>query len=274
MKKTNQEEPFKCTKCRKHYWTKSSFKAHMNSYHDEAKRHQCYFCSYATDQKSNIIGHISKHTKEKPYRCEYCFQWFRSEQSVKRHRDGNCNSCNPKLTFPLCYFCDKVLSKNRRLNEHMKMVHLKENFKLCKLCCKYFSSTSAVNHHIRSVHLLQRNYKCQLCSKKFGSISDLNHHIQSAHTKERPFKCYFCSKSFVTLEGLKKHMLIHTREKSLTCYFCRKEFSDEQDLSAHIRRFHTKETPFQCRKCPSNYFSTKATLTRHTRIQHGIRVHQ
>jgi uncharacterized Zn-finger protein len=271
MKSVNRKIPFQCTKCPKQYWTKYHLKAHINVSHDEVKRYQCYFCSLAIFTESQMSQHISKHTKEKPYKCQYCFQSYQKEQSLKSHKDGK--SCNPKLTFPLlrpCYFCGKVLSNNGRLNGHMKIVHLKEDFKLCNICCKYFSSTAAMNRHVRTVHLLEQNYKCQLCSKRFGYNSEMNRHIRSVHTKEKHFKCYFCSKLFVSFEHLKIHTWIHTGEKPLTCYFCQKDISVADDLSAHIRTIHTKERPFKCTECPSRCYSNKKSLNAHVRKQHGM----
>jgi KRAB domain-containing zinc finger protein len=189
-----------------------------------------------------MIRHMPKHTKEKPYKCQYCLQSFQRKQSVKGHKDRK--SCNLKITYPSlspCYFCGRLFSTHLVLNSHMRTVHLKEDSKRCTLCCKYFTST-VINRHIRAVHLHERQYKCQLCSKRWGSNSELNRHIQSVHTKEKPFKCYFCSKSFVDFNGLKLHFRIHTREKPLICYFCLKDFSVVQNLSVHIRRIHTKET--------------------------------
>jgi hypothetical protein len=214
---------------------------------------------------------MSKHTKEKPYKCQYCLQSFQEEGSVKRHRDGKV--CKRKLKYPLpllspCYFCDKMFSTHQNLKVHMKMIHLKEDLRRCNRCYKYFSTT-AINHHI-----LERNYKCQLCSKRFGYKSDLNQHIQSAHTKEKPFKCYFCSKSFINFRVLKFHTWIHTREKSLTCYFCRKDFSFVRDLSIHIGRFHTKERPFKCIQCQLRCYSSKSNLNAHVRKKHGVGLHQ
>jgi KRAB domain-containing zinc finger protein len=270
MKSVHQEIRYQCTKCPKHYSKKKNLKAHRNVSHDDIKRYQCYFCSLATLTESDLIKHMSKHTNEKPYKCQYCCQWYKNELSIKRHKYGK--FCNLKITYPSlspCYFCGKVFSKHQCLNVHMKMVHLKEDFKRCNLCDKNFCSNTAINRHIRTVHLFERKYKCQLCSKRLGSYSDLYHHIQSAHTKEKPFKCYFCSKSFVKHEVLKIHILIHTREKPLTCYFCRKDFLYPEFLSVHIGRNHTKERPFKCMQCPSHYFSSKDTLNRHHRINHS-----
>jgi KRAB domain-containing zinc finger protein len=272
MQSVNRKAPFQCPMCPKQYTIKYVLKAHMNVSHDKVKRYECYFCSFAFFTESQIIKHISNHTKEKPYNSQYLFQWYRKENSVKRHKDGN--SCNRKLTLPLlshCYFCGKVFSTHRNLKGHMKKVHLKEGFKGCNLCSKYFASTSATNHHISSVHLRERNYKCQLCSKRFGYNSELNRHIRSVHTKEKHFKCYFCSKSFVDFEALKLHTWIHTTEKPLTCYFCWKDFSIVRDLLIHIGRIHTKERPFKCMQCPSRCYSSKGDLNQHTRIKHGIR---
>jgi KRAB domain-containing zinc finger protein len=275
MKSVNRKVPFQCTKCPKHYWTKYNFKAHMNVSHDDVKRHQCYFCSYATFKNSEMIRHISKHTKEKPYKCQSCLQSFQEERSVKKHKNGK--SCNLKMTYPSlspCYFCGTVFTMHRILNGHMKTVHLKEGYKRCNLCCKYFYSYADLNRHISSVHWLERNYKCQLCSKTFCSYTALNHHIQSVHTKEKHFKCYFCSKSFVNFGDLRRHTWIHTREKPLTCYFCRKDFSHPVCLSVHIGRIHTKESPFKCTQCPSRCYSSQANLNAHVRKNHGVRFRQ
>jgi KRAB domain-containing zinc finger protein len=242
MKRVNRKVPFQCKKCPKHYWTKCGFKAHMNVSHDEVKRYQCYFCSVAFFAESQLIPHMSKHTKEKPFKCQYCLQSFQAKRYVKKHKDGK--SCNLKITYPLlsqCYFCGIVLLTHPILKTHMKRVHLKEDFKRCNLCCKYFPSTTAVNRH-----------------------------IQGVHTNEKAFKCYFCSKSFVTLPDLTRHMLIHTKETPLKCYFCRKDFSNLNYLSDHIRSIHTKERPFQCILCPSFYYTRKWALDKHVRIKHGI----
>jgi KRAB domain-containing zinc finger protein len=273
MKSVNRKAPFQCPMCHKQYSKKYVLKAHMNVSHDGVKRYQCYFCFAAIFTESDMIEHMFNHTKEKPYKCQYCNQWYRKEDSVNKHKNGK--TCSRKLTYQLpCYFCGKVFLKRRILMSHMKTVHLKEELKQCNLCCKYFSSTIAINRHIRTVHLLERNYQCQLCSKKFGRNEELKNHIQIGHTKEKPFKCYFCSISFVDLEHLKRHMLIHTREKPLTCYFCWKDFSDAYHLSAHIGKHHTKERPFQCVECPSRCYSTKGTFNEHVRRKHGSRVEQ
>jgi KRAB domain-containing zinc finger protein len=275
MKSVSRTAPFQCRKCPKRYRRKYGLKAHMHVSHDEVMRYQCYFCLFTCIRKSDMIQHMSKHTKEKPYKCENCCQSYRKEVSVKRHKYGE--SCRPRITYPLlspCYFCGSVFSTNNISNVHMKSVHLKEGYKRCNLCDKYFSSTTTINLHIRRVHLLERKYKCQLCSKKLGTIAELNLHIQSVHTKEKPFKCYFCSKSFVSLGSLKRHTWIHTKEKALTCYFCRKDFSFLQDLSVHVGRFHTKERPYQCNQCPSCCYSSKYRLNAHVRKKHGTRVQQ
>jgi uncharacterized Zn-finger protein len=271
MKSIKPNVLFQCTKCPKHYRRKLSLKAHLNVTHNKVKQQQCYFCSFAAVKNSHLIQHMSKHTKEKPYKCQYCCQWFRRVDSVRRHKNGN--SCNLKLTYGLlspCYFCCQGFSKQQYLIWHMKKVHLKEDFKRCNLCDKYFCSTTAMNYHITTVHLLQRNYKCQLCFKRLGRNSDLHRHIRSVHTKEKHFKCYFCSKSFVDFEALKLHTWIHTKENPLNCYFCLKDFSFAQNLSVHIGRIHTKERAFKCKQCPSRCYSSKGDLNRHTRLKHGI----
>jgi KRAB domain-containing zinc finger protein len=274
MKSSKQKVQFQCPECRKQYATKQGLKAHINVSHDEVKRYQCYFCSLAASSESDLIKHMSKHTNEKPYKCQYCCQWYKKKRSMKRHKDGK--SCNLRLTYPLlspCYFCGKVFRKYKFLKIHMKTIHLMEDLTRCNTCQKCFPSI-AIKHHTRIVHLFERNHQCQLCSKKFSSNADLYRHIQSVHTKEKPFKCYFCSKSFVDFHGLARHMVIHTREKPLTCYFCRKGFSVPESFSVHIRRIHTKERPFKCMQCPSHSYSTKRILNAHVQKKHGMGVQQ
>jgi uncharacterized Zn-finger protein len=270
MKSVNRKLAFQCKHCPTYYWTKLSLKAHINVSHDKVKRHQCYFCSFAISRESLLIQHMSNHTKEKPYKCQYCLKSFKWNTSVKRHKEGK--ACDRKIKYILvspCYFCGKVFSNRKHLNLHMKTVHLKEGLNCCNLCCKYFSTTT-INRHIRTVHLLERKYKFQLCSKKFKSNANLYRHIRRVHTNEKPLKCYFCSKSFVTLEDLKKHISIHTREKPFSCYFCRKDFPDPVCLSAHIGIIHTKERPFKCSQCSSRCYSMKGALNAHIRRKHGI----
>jgi hypothetical protein len=171
MKILNQEVQFKCTKGPKNYWTKYALQAHMNVSHDNVKQYQCYFCSFAYFEKSLLIHHISKHTKEKPHKCQYCCQWFRGKDSVRRHKNGN--SCNQKLTHQLlrpCYFCGKSLSNHQVLKEHMKTAHLKEDFKRCNLCHKYFSSSTDRNRHIRTVHLSKERISVSYVRKIWAAM--------------------------------------------------------------------------------------------------------
>jgi KRAB domain-containing zinc finger protein len=271
MKSVNRTVLFPCTKCPKQFSTKYGLKIHTNISHDDNKRYQCYFCSLAIFEESGLIQHMSKHTKEKPYKCQHCLQSYQTQRSVKSHEDGKI--CSWRQTFRLpnqCYFCDKVFLKRRNVNVHMNTVHLKEGLKRCNLCGKHFSSTTSLNHHITTVHLLERKRKCQLCSKGFSSNASLNRHIQSLHTKEKPLNSYFCSKSFVNVERLRKHMAMHTREKPLTCYFCLNVFSVVDNLSLHIRRFHTNERPFKCIQCPSRCYTSKTNLNAHVQKKHSM----
>jgi uncharacterized Zn-finger protein len=117
-------------------------------------------------------------------------------------------------------------------------------------------------------------FECTKCPKHYWTKYALKVHTNLSHDKFKRHRCYFCSLAIFEESQLIRHMSKHTKEKPLICYFCQKDFSDSNYLSVHTRRVHTKENPFQCRQCPSRYYSRKRALAHHIRIKHGIRVHE
>ena len=58
----------------KHEWTHSGMV------------YKCSQCKYNNPDERNYNQHLRKHTKETPYQCKMCGEWFKYTMQLKRHR--------------------------------------------------------------------------------------------------------------------------------------------------------------------------------------------
>ncbi|XP_064206322.1 zinc finger protein 711-like isoform X1 [Anguilla rostrata] len=77
--------PFKCKHCARGFRQHSELKKHMKT-HSGRKVYQCQYCDYNTADASGFKRHvISIHTKDYPYRCDYCKKGFRRPSEKNQH---------------------------------------------------------------------------------------------------------------------------------------------------------------------------------------------
>lgn len=149
-------------------------------------RFKCELCEYSTKRRSHLMRHNRIHTNERPYECEFCDKRF----SRKDHRDRHIHThmkmfAVQRLKRPQefkheefrksheshykarrfqCYLCKKVVSRRRRLLNHMQE-HTSGRFP-CSKCQKQFGSKVNLKRHM-TVHDNLIGFQCSNCNRGF-----------------------------------------------------------------------------------------------------------
>ena len=79
-----------------------------------------------------------------------------------------------------CPKCNKSFSTHYRVMNHYRQLHLGVTKWQCELCEKYLSSQANLDEHLEWVHK-KHNFKCKKCSKYYSTKQKLTHHMSKAH---------------------------------------------------------------------------------------------
>ncbi|CAL8406992.1 unnamed protein product [Arctogadus glacialis] len=151
MRTQNDEKPYCCYQCMKHFSRKGCLNRHMMT-HEGVKPYKCDQCMKRFSLTRYLKIHMRTHSGEKPYRCDQCMKCF----SQKGH-----------------------------LKSHM-MTHSGEKPYRCDQCTKRFSLTRYLTIHMRT-HSSEKSYRCDQCMKGFSQTSHLKHHMMT-HSGEKPYR--------------------------------------------------------------------------------------
>ena len=120
---------------------------HIESFHEELKKHECSYCDYKTNNQSTFKHHVDgMHDANKEYFCDQCDFKTNWENYLKMHKRAE--HLGKTFSCPHCEYSSKY-----KLN---------------------------VKNHIRGSHSNKR-HPCHQCAKEFKWVQALKQHIDCAH---------------------------------------------------------------------------------------------
>lgn len=238
------------------------------------------------------------HSQDKPFKCTYCEEHFRSRFARLKHQEKfhlgpfPCDICGRQFNDTgnlkrhiecthggkrkwTCFICGKSVRERTTLKEHLR-IHSGEKPHLCSICGQSFRHGSSYRLHLR-VHHDDKRYECDECGKTFIRHDHLTKH-KKIHSGEKAHQCEECGKCF----GRRDHLTVHYRSVHLgekvwqkykatfhQCDVCKKIFKGKSSLEMHFRT-HSGEKPYKCQICNQS-FRIKKTLTKHLVIHSDAR---
>ena len=142
---------FKCgfNGCNAVFHKRKAMKAHKKKLH----QWKCDFpgCDYQTEYEYRLKSHLTTHSNERAFECEYCSKNYKHERALRYHiKTKHLDKCpnDPILVcdWSECHFRTKALSA---LNAHKRVHTLPFE---CHICQRRFSSKVNMNAHLISKH--------------------------------------------------------------------------------------------------------------------------
>ncbi|CAO1337814.1 unnamed protein product [Diamesa serratosioi] len=270
VKRHTGETEFRCEICQKIFTRKEHYTNHT-LWHTGNSPHKCEIenCGKKYTRKEHLENHMrSNHTKETPFKCEFCSKVTTIKNNfkipiLKKEHFTNHVLWHSGNTPNKCDLCNKFFTRKEHLLNHVRQ-HTGESPHKCMYCNKSFTRKEHMVNHIRQ-HTGETPFKCSYCPKAFTRKDHMVNHIRQ-HTGECPFKCSFCNKTFTRKEHLNNHVRQHTGESPHRCIYCSKSFTRKEHLNNHIR-LHDGTSPHKCMTCLKN-FTRKEHLKNHMK-QHS-----
>lgn len=132
----------------------------------------CAYCNSKFRFKSWLKRHVTKHMKNKVYRCSQCWKTF---------------------------------SRSDNRDQHQRR-HTENKLHGCQICGANFVNLSNLRYHKRQKHSEQKEvHQCPQCPAQYKNRHDLMYHDNRVHTHKNPFKCPACECVFPRPQDLYKH---------------------------------------------------------------------
>ena len=229
-----------------------------------------------------LVAHVSRHTKEKPFKCNSCNYTSTNNGAIaahvkavhKRLKDFLCPS-------PGCNFSTTSLASLKvHRQRHDPNPAARRPFP-CKFPkCNYRgATTSHLNSHIHSRHNLHgrsRTFICPLCSRGYLSKAMMVVHVRRVHNKEKIYKCDQCDFATHDPRRLTPHMrIVHgkgTERKKYTCASCEYFTYRKGHLHLHTRTTHRSERRFSCDYAGCSYKTNYRSALRIHALKHETSV--
>ena len=151
---------------------------------------------------------------------------------------------NPKKSFQ-CKICNKLFDSERRLKNHLQMMHEKKGKFACDQCPKVYPFKFKLKQHVNIVHLGKiptrrggKRYQCTQCKKSFTTKKSLKLHKRSFHEGKR-YQCAQCDQSYAFPNDYRRHVRVkHEGSLTFRCELCDKNFTANFSLKMHNKQKH------------------------------------
>ncbi|XP_059614042.1 zinc finger protein 431-like isoform X2 [Phlebotomus argentipes] len=282
---------FKCSQCPRKFASNNERRNHQTK--DHPKMMTCELCGKVLRGTFAHRLHMLTHTREKPFKCKQCGEFFASPTLLMVHRRVAHGSGTPDRNYRphQCEYCGKSYVFKYSLTEHVNFKH-KDVKVICDLCGHSYVTKSRLKRHFKKVHLNEslsgdkvktrrgkplKVPKCPECDFVAPRHRDLRLHRIKLHMNN--LHCDDCN---VTLENImvyKRHVDDHKDGISVVsgpgrhgqiygCLRCDKFYTDRRFLREHINMTHNSIT-FTCDHCEM-IFQTKRAMVRHLSSTHGV----
>lgn len=256
-KKDGEEEVYwPCDYCE--YKTKRRYelKLHFAADH-EGRRFHCDHCDFSAKRKDKLNLHVRVVHEGLGKRCDYCDYSAGTNQHLWRHmRSKHSDVEGVEIEMLKCNDCDEEFSRQEKLNEHIKRVHL-----------GILSDHEAESSESSSLTPEPTQRKCNECDFCAPTKGKLNEHYKVVHGGRR-YKCDECNFECLTHGGLYLHQKAVHLGIRFKCDKCNYEGTQEVNLKRHIESKHGTVL-YCCKLCNvktkgSWYFET------HLKKKHGV----
>ena len=171
----DNNQKYKCSKCKSFFPSDSSLRYHIEKDHQNI-RWSCDKCDKVLFTKSGLREHVRSVHEKIRFKCHICGITNRTERSINRHK----TTVHDNITRYSCQHvnCGYKSYDQASVKSHAKKVHegVRKN-ETCKLCGKTFPSLS---WHLAKVHK-RITFPCEKCDKSLyfcyllqGNTSDIN----------------------------------------------------------------------------------------------------
>ena len=174
---------------------------------------ECDFCIETFLKKPDLNQHISSVHYGRPYQCEICKLYMKTEESLKQHK------------FAAHY---ELFQNDESLFQNDFKVHDKKKSFVCDICNAGFVSKEIMERHSAAVH---EEKNCQISKVEFSKEKSLETHQKRVHEET---------------SGRGPYENVPKKKKLLfICKICNGEFTSGETLKNHIRDIHEKTNSFE-----------------------------
>jgi len=170
---------WKCDLCDKKFPNKSMLTRHRTHKHEALFRFECSKCLKRLASNKLLKLHMTQHTGEKPYSCDFCDYKAITQSVVNQHKMRMHEGSMPDKVLPkhVCEICGKSFKVRSNLKEHMAS-HSDDKKFLCGMCGKSLKNRQCLNRHLFT-HGVKKT--CQICNKNFATSASLSIHQRDKH---------------------------------------------------------------------------------------------